>query len=95
MSTGASGKACPEGQVQVEINADLDQPTESAIVEIYVGGRRFVILAGGAARQWGLNEPGLLIQTETTLAAMPRAMNSVAVVLGEIGESIHQKVRPK
>ena len=85
----ASGKTCPEGKVQVEVNVDLDTPTDSALVEIYVGGRRFIILAGGAARQWGLTEPGLLIQTETSVQAVPSAMNSVAVTLDTLGESIH------
>ncbi len=89
----ADGKACPEGKVQVEVSGDLDVPTESAMIEIYVGGRRFIILAGAAARQWGVNVPGLLIQSDTTLQAVPQASNSVTVTLDRLGESVHQRTR--
>jgi hypothetical protein len=102
------GSDCPEGLVQVESvhphaeprpHCDIRypgyQPSESATIELYVGGRRFIIMAGGAACAYGYNQQGIVVMSDVELNAKPLAVNSALITFSETGERIWRDVQAK
>jgi len=98
------GSYCPDDKVQVEVvmtdgkpltsysgRMHGFEPGETAMVEIYVGGRRFIILAGVAARAYGHHEPCIIVQSDVSLETKPVAINSVMVKFDAKGEEIWRK----
>jgi hypothetical protein len=96
------GKDCPEGLVQVEtVMTDAEpraekrwngwKPGRRATVEIYVSGRRYIVLAGDAAKDYGHTEAGIVVMNECGLQARNVAINSVLVTYDAAGEAIWQK----
>jgi hypothetical protein len=97
------GADCPDGLVQVEF-VDTDgerlgaygyKPGKTAIVELYVGGRRFTILAGTAAQMYGRHESGLIVMSDVSIECKNTAINSTLITLDQVGERIWRAAREK
>lgn len=91
------GQDCPADLVQVEtVITDGVQdgngwnPGRTLHIDIYIGGRRFLILAGEAAVAYGSTEPGLLVVADAGIEVKKQAINSASLTLDKTGEKIHE-----
>lgn len=97
------GQNCPDDMVQVESVITHSErkphfdvlagwkPGQSAHIDLYIGGRRFLILAGQAARDYGHNEPGVYIMSDVGLDVKSVAVNAAFIKYDESGERIWRK----
>jgi hypothetical protein len=103
MSESYYGQDCPSDMVQVEfVSTDGERmsdygwkPGKSAKVELYVGGRRFIVLAGDAARMYGYHEPCVVVMSDVGLTSAKHAVNTIELRYDEIGERIWANVQAK